>query len=470
LFSAPSTPGINLRRRRKHRATNGVGVSTRVRAVDETLAEIIPISRKIGITRIADITHLDRLSIPNYSAVLPGTKDSIWVYGGKGITNVHAKVSAIMEAIERYSSLSSTHEKQLIRGSFAELSKSYNNVLHPAEVVETVNQEGYDESSIMDYIFGFDLLDREEVLVPAEIALYMYNPKPPAIRAFSQFHTNGLASGNVLEEAVCHALCEVIERDAVSIAELCASCIPYNILERILESLKIDTGYTFSGYHFEDKFVDDSSIFPIVEISEVAKEFEPIKLLVKKFANSGIPLVIKNVTQEDIGIPTFVASTIEWITNDYGYFAKGFGTHPDAKTALIRAITEASQTRAVNIQGARDDLKKIQYAENDEIYRRKWPFMSIIPQQANKKLDHEAMINFSQILSNSNIDLLDDINLILSRLKKAGLKSVIVVDLTSLNTGIPVVRAIVPGLETFEVTNSVMGQRAREYFSRLHRS
>ena len=86
-------------------------------------------------------------------------------------------------------------------------------------------------------------------------------------------------------------------------------------------------------------------------------------------------MLIKDITQKDIGIPTFVASSIEWVTHNYGYFAKGFGTHPDARIALIRAITEVSQTRAVNIQGARDDLKKIQYKENDEIYKRKWQFI-----------------------------------------------------------------------------------------------
>ena len=108
-----------------------------------------------------------------------------------------------------------------------------------------------------------------------------------------------------------------------------------------------------------NKFVDDSSIFPDVDISEIADEFEPIKFLVKRFTDSGISLLIKEITQKDIGIPTFVASSIEWITSNYGYFAKGYGTHPDARIALIRAITEVSQTRAGNIQGARDDLKKI---------------------------------------------------------------------------------------------------------------
>ena len=67
-----------------------------------------------------------------------------------------------------------------------------------------------------------------------------------------------------------------------------------------------------------------------------------------------------------------------------------------------------------------------------------------------------------------NEDILDDINLILRKLKDGGLKRVIIVDLTNPNIGIPVVRVIVPGLETFEVTKSVMGRRAKEHFKKLY--
>ena len=230
---------------------------------------------------------------------------------------------------------------------------------------------------MIDFIPGFDLLTNETVLIPAEIALYRYSPKDGAFSAFSQFHTNGLASGNVLEEAVCHALCEVIERDAVSIADLCASCIPYTIIGNIINSLKDehDIGHELTSILVEDKFVDDPSIFPDVDIGEIVEEFKPIKNIVNRFSDMGIPLYIKDITQKDIGIPTFVASSTEWITDDYGYFARGYGTCPDSRIALIRAITEVSQTRAVNIQGSRDDLKKIEYKAYDEIYKRKWQFM-----------------------------------------------------------------------------------------------
>jgi ribosomal protein S12 methylthiotransferase accessory factor len=179
--------------------------------------------------------------------------------------------------------------------------------------------------------------------------------------------------------------------------------------------------------------------------------------------------LIKDITQKDIGIPTFVASSIEWITHDYGYFAKGSGTHPDARIALIRAITEVSQTRAANIQGARDDLKKIHYKENDGIYKRKWQFMPASLPLTRQSNNNKKTIKFSEIKTYTKEDILDDITLILYGLKKAGLKRAIIVDLTNPNIGIPVVRAIVPGLETFEVTKSIMGIRAKECFRRLYK-
>jgi thioglycine synthase len=439
----------------------------RARSVQETLAKITPVCREIGVTRIADISFLDKLYIPNFSATLPGTDDVFWVYGGKGTTKSLAKASAFMESVERYSALSRTNLRRVVSGSYLQLSKSYNEVLHPAEVMEPVDPN-YDEADPIDYVTGFDLLNNEEILVPAEIAFYRYFPKPPAVSVFPCSHTNGLASGNVLEEAVCHALCEIVERDAVSIADLCASCIPYNIIEKIGKSLEAEDQIdSISLGSIGEKFVDDPAIFPDVDITKVAVEFEPIKYLVRKFTNAGVPLMVKDITQDDIRIPTIVASSVEWLTHDYGLFAKGYGTHPDARIALIRAITEVSQTRAANIQGARDDLKKIHYRE--EVYKRKWPFTPSLSLLEGRS--HENSIkSFSEIRTHENKDILDDIQLILSVLKEAGIRKAITVDLTNPDIGVPVVRVIVPGLETFEVTQSIIGRRAKTCFNRHYAS
>ena len=428
---------------RKKWTVNG---TSRIKPAHETLNNVMPISKKIGVTRLADITDMDVLRIPNYSAVVPGTEDYIWVYSGKGPTKRHAMASALMESIERYSSLPSGWLGKFVRSSYSELSKTHK-VLHPDEIVEPMRFV-YHTDMMMDWLPGYDLVSGEEIMVPASIALFRYTSSPPAINPFSYFHTNGLASGNVMEEAVCHALCEVIERDAMSLADLRASAIPFHILRTIVHSLNA-AAFSVSPI-LTDKFVDDPSIFPDVDISEI--DFEPVKTLVEKFRQAGISLMVKDITS-DIGIPTFNASSVEWISHDYGYLAEGHGTHPDARIAVLRAITEVSQTRAANIQGARDDLRKIKYNDENTDDRRAWQFM-----HSTKK------IRFSEVPTFFKEDILDDINFILYRLKNVGLNQVIIVDLTNPDIGIPVVRAIVPGLETFKITKSVMGMRARSCF------
>lgn len=460
---------LNIRSRAKY-TISAECPSTRVKSVNETLAEIGPVSSEIGVTRISDITMMDRLYIPNYSVVLPGTQDSIWVYNGKGPTRDDAKLSALMEAIERHSSLHGTYKRKFVQGSYSELSKSYAKVLHPAEVVEPVSPDYDEKRSMVDYLCGFDLLNREEVLVPAEIALYKYSPRYPTVSVFPFCHTNGLASGNVLEEAICHALCEVIERDAVSIADLCASSIQYNVLEKMVHSITKGKTRLQLAINFEDKFADDTTIYPDVDLTGIPSQFIPSKKLLERFSLSEIPLLIKDITPKDIGIPTFIASSIEWLTEDYGFFAKGYGTHPDSRVALTRAITEVSQTRAANIQGARDDLKRIRYKQNDDLYKRKWQFVPTSLSMTQSYSYKNNIVDFNNIRSFVNNDILDDINLILSNISMAGLKRAIIVDLTNPNIGIPVVRAIVPGLESFEVTKSIMGNRAIKAFKNFYRS
>lgn len=421
--------------------------TSRVIPVENTLSHILEISKKIGLTRIADITYMDKLYIPNYSCVLPGTEDYIWVYSGKGPTKKHAKVSAIMESIERYSSLPTNYTRKFITGTFNELKESYN-LLHPDDLVEPLTFD-FQNDMLMDYVEGYDIINKENILVPAALALFRYTPNSPSLNPFAFHHTNGLASGNVFEEAVCHALCEVIERDAISLAQLRASAIPFHILSKIHHNLRIQ------GYHInsisKEQFIDDNSLYQDVKICQ-EDNFQPVTNLIKKFKKFNIRLIIKDITT-DIKIPTFNAACVEWISHDYGYLAEGHGTHPDKRIAILRAITEVSQTRAANIQGARDDLRKIHYNDNNTDDKNAWQFMS-----------SQRTINFSDIITYQNEDILDDIKLIIKFFKEVGLNKAIIVNLTNPKIKIPVVRAIVPGLETFKISKSIMGFRARRSY------
>jgi thioglycine synthase len=422
--------------------------TSRIQPVEATLEKVNPMINEIGISRIANITDMDRLKIPNYSSVLPGTEDYIWVYGGKGPTKNHAKASAIMESIERFSALQRNYTFKVIQGSYEELSKSYN-ILTYDEVIEPLSFT-LDNKMIMDYCMGYDLLNEKDILVPAPLVIFKYMPKPPSVNPYAFYHTNGLASGNVIEEAICHALCEVIERDSTSISEFVSSAFQYHIL-RTIENSFIQNGIKLNTIESK-KFIDDNGIYPDVDLTNI--DSEQIKYLLKRFENCQITINIKNITS-DLGIPTFIASSVEWINHDYGYLVEGHGAHPDSRIALIRAITEVSQSRAANIQGSRDDLRKMKYDFEDSDDKRSWQFM-----KSTKN------IKFSDIESFYNEDILEDIKLILAKLKKKGLNKSIIVNLTNPKLNIPVVRALVPGLETFKVNKSIVGNRAKESFKK----
>ncbi|MBA3749800.1 MAG: YcaO-like family protein [Nitrosopumilus sp.] len=422
--------------------------TSRIQPVEVTLENVNYLIKEIGITRLADITDMDRLKIPNYSAVLPGTEDYIWVYGGKGPTKNHAKASAVMESIERYSSLPRNYINKIIKGSYEELSRSYN-ILKYNEVIEPISFS-LDDKMIMDYCVGYDLLSEKDILVPAALAIFKYISKSPSVNPYAFYHTNGLASGNVIEEAICHALCEVIERDATSIAEFASSAFQYHIL-RTIENSFIQSGVNIKTIESK-KFIDDNGVYPDVDLNDV--DNESVKELFKRFENCQISLTVKDITS-DLGIPTFVASSVEWVNHDYGFLVEGHGTHPDSRIALIRAITEVSQSRAANIQGSRDDLRKMKYNPDDSDDKRSWQFIK-----------STKIIKFSDIKSYYNEDILDDIRLILEKLKEKELKKVVIVDLTNPRLNIPVIRAIVPGLETFKVNKSIVGDRAREWFKK----
>src|SRR5512136_3493466 len=86
----------------------------------ETLARIEPRVPAAGITRVADITNLDRIGIPVFSCIRPTAEaGAITVYNGKGATVEESRISAIMEGIERYSS--EMHDRGLPMASYQEM-------------------------------------------------------------------------------------------------------------------------------------------------------------------------------------------------------------------------------------------------------------------------------------------------------------------------------------------------------------
>ncbi len=76
-----------------------LGGTIRVRDAASTLAWIRPLLPQFGITRVANITGLDRIGIPVWTCIRPNGR-SLSVSQGKGLTPELAQVSAVMESIE----------------------------------------------------------------------------------------------------------------------------------------------------------------------------------------------------------------------------------------------------------------------------------------------------------------------------------------------------------------------------------
>src|ERR1700730_12205171 len=105
LDNAPKRAGEGA-----HRPSSAAYVWKRVR----------PLLQSIGVTRLTDITGLDRLGVPTSSCIRPSAdRFSVSVTCGKGLSAVDAMVGAAMEAIECY--CAEPHEAKMVVATAANL-------------------------------------------------------------------------------------------------------------------------------------------------------------------------------------------------------------------------------------------------------------------------------------------------------------------------------------------------------------
>jgi len=376
---------------------------------EETLTRIEPRLPAAGVTQVSDITGLDRIGIPVFTSIRPTAEGgAITVYNGKGTTADEARVSAMMEAVERYSA--EVGARELLVDSYAGLSNE-ENVLNPIELILPDYVKDVGDVRI-PWVKGYDLMQEEEIYVPANAIFHPLPSRYDRVRLFRS-NTNGLAGGNELEEAIFHGLAEVIERDAWSLVEITRNTGP---------NVKIDGG--------------------------------EIRNLIDKFLNAEVSVLIRDITS-DIGIPTFAAVSDDDRLKDPALLTIGMGTHTNASVAIKRAITEVAQSRLTQIHGARNigaatDMKKIMGYEWMRKQNKHWFEIA-----EDEEFD---TVKFSSVDTD---DFLDDIKHVMARLKAAGLKRVIVVDLTREEIGVPVVRVVVPGLEMYGVDGDRIGRRCK---------
>jgi len=371
---------------------------------EETLAQVEPKMPCAGITRVADITNLDRIGIPVFSSIRPMAEmGAITVYNGKGATPAEARVSAMMEGLERYSG--EAKDRELTMGRYSDLSKEQN-ALDPRELILP---SGADPDAMIPWVMGTDLMNDEEIMVPANA---VFHPLAHSYKLLFRTNTNGLASGNEFEEAISHGLSEVIERDAWSLVEASRNTGPR--VQNVEDGLAVD--------------------------------------LLDKFAKAEVEVILRDITS-DIGIPTCAAISDDLQLRDPTLLTTGMGTHVSARVAVLRALTEVAQSRLTQIHGAREDTINADFRKQIGYERTK---------RLNKHWFEPADVrDFSELPSYESNDFLDDIKHMLGGLEAAGMDRAIVVDLTRPEIGVPVVRVIVPGLEISAVDSERAGKRVK---------
>ncbi len=383
----------------------------RVCSAEETLGRILPLKGRFGITRVANITGLDRIGLPVVIAVRPMAR-SIAISQGKGSTLAAAKASAVMEAVEIWHAENLETPVHFARA--ADLAGRHEII--DLDRLPRTPRGPVAKTERLLWVPAVELFSNRQIVVPHEMVHADYtHPAPPGTGLFPA-STNGLASGNHPLEAICHGVCEVIERDALAV------------------------WHHLSLHRQSDTRLDLST----VPGGEAARA-------IGKFLEAGFDCAVWDITS-NIGVASFLCVISDEDVGD-GHLGLGSGTHPDRDIALLRALTEAAQTRLNYISGAREDLAFEEFSSRG-LEKKAEAFASLMSMP-----DHPR--TYGQVPTQKNANLLSDLNWLKARLHSAGIEQIAVVDMTRPEFGIPVMRVIIPGLEApHDDENYVPGARA----------
>lgn len=380
-------------------------------APEETVARLKPLLPALGITRVANVTGLDRIGVPVVMVCRPNSR-SIAVSQGKGLTLAAAKASGLMEATETFHA--ERIDRPLRLGSQRELERALR--LVDVERLPRRRHSSWHADLQILWIEAVDLVSDERVWLPYEVVHANYTQPWPTGGGCFAATTNGLASGNHPLEAISHAICEIVERDS--------SCLHHLASKRERDASRIDP-----------QTVADPASRSVLDCIERA--------------NLGVAIW---ETTTDVGIPAFECAIIDERPTG-GHAGVGAGCHAAAEIALLRALTEAVQVRNTYITGSRDDLPVEQYAPSVQVDRLRRLRLSMASTQPAR--------DFRAVPSQSFDNFEDECRWLLGRLATAGHAQVLAIDLTKAEFGVPVARVVIPGLEGPDDGDDVPGARAR---------
>jgi len=372
---------------------------------EATLARIKPHLSSLGITRIGEITGLDSLGIPVALATRPNSF-SLSVNLGKGRDAASARASAAMEAAEI--AIAERLPERGIKASASVLASTGHKLVDLGRIARC-QPHRLDPDEPLLWVKGRSLFTGEAVMVPWALVGLDHRPGAQGYHDAFEVATDGLASGNMLAEAVLHGLCELVERDAYAQLEL----MPVQRLDARRRSVQ--------------------AMGP-----QLARLLELI-------ARRGLALRLFEMTS-DIAIPAYFAILSQAERDESEFYSwsslcGGCGCHPSPERAMIRAVTEAAQARIAMAAGARDDLPPSHYQPGDRFMR-----------ETTQDMFGTAMrIDGARLQRNEPVATTtcfgERILHVLNALARVGIDEAIVVELDSGPVDARVARVIVPDLQ-----------------------
>jgi ribosomal protein S12 methylthiotransferase accessory factor len=402
-------------------AAESHALSSSLRAVppDVTLVRARQMARALGITRVTDITRLDRVGIPVFASIRPSAAEgSICVNAGKGLRPIEAEVGAYMEAIEFALAEPGMSRVEVVRATARDVLDGRR---RPEAVLDLCPKIGARVTldAPMDCVEVEELASGARALVPAEIVFLPYRPRP-RYRALFGTTSNGLASGNTVREATVHGLCELVERDV-----------------RAFESVR------------------DTSVPVDLDTAE-----GDARTLVDTVREAGLELYVRAV-ENPYGLAYFTA-----VINDPDacmpqLLNGGYGCHPHRAIAFVRAVCEAAQSRLSFIHGGRDDLVAHygHFAGWSTGRKRAHVRRIVAMAREGKKVPLARIADHSRVAT--GIEACEE--LVLRQLATTGLERAYRAVLTRRNDPLQVVRVIVPRMEIFSSMTMRVGPRLRDH-------
>jgi len=392
-------------------ASHRLSSSLRLQSAEATCERAARLMASFGISRVTDITRLDRLGLPVHASVRPRGQ-GLRVHAGKGLRAAESRAGALMEALE-FAAADPRRNPAGRPMSVAALQASWAGAFRFVDLAprRDVPVDGTLSPPVLDCE---DLIRHVPTALPTEL-LFVSDDKPAKPPVFGS-NTNGVASGNSLDEATLHGLFEVLERDALSLEQA----------------------------RHASRLVHHDSLPPhFVEMAAA-------------WRRRGVRLVVRHVPS-DTGLPCFKAWLIEPESTDIN-LCSGSGLHLDREIALTRAICEAAQSRLSTLHGGRDDIVGFydKYTRIDPAQRRERESRLIAAME-----DADGAVAFSDVAQVDTAGkplpgLLADL---LERLRGIGLGSVLRHRFAADLGGLHAVRIVVPRCECSESDLKRMGPR-----------